>query len=78
MKTPHVEGTFGGEDLFRGCFPEVDDVVGLSDLEVPRKSLGESFSSFRLVSQFSAPSVNPECKQTIIISIPEDEFLLPP
>ncbi|XP_019248369.1 PREDICTED: uncharacterized protein LOC109227625 [Nicotiana attenuata] len=72
IKTPHVQGVLRGEDLYRVYFAGVDDAAGLSDLEISRKILGESSSSFTLTSQFPAPSANPECKQTIIILIPEE------
>lgn len=58
----HGEGAYREEDLFRGLFVRLEDVIGLSDLEVPKKSSGEASSSFKLTSQFPAPSFDPGCK----------------
>nr|XP_033517576.1 uncharacterized protein LOC117281839 [Nicotiana tomentosiformis] len=71
-ETCHGEGAHGEEDLFRGYFADVEDVTGLGDLDVPRKNSNDASSSYTLTNQFPAPSVDPDRKRTLIISIPED------
>ena len=67
------------------CFDGMDstateDVTGLGDLEVPRKSssseAGGSNSSLRLVNRFPTPSADPGRKRSIIITVLEDARVL--
>nr|XP_033507980.1 uncharacterized protein LOC117273022 [Nicotiana tomentosiformis] len=80
LKTLHLEmeGVHGVENSFRGYFVGVEDVTSLGDLDVPRKNSSEASSSFKLTNQFSAPSVDPGRKRSIIISIPKDARVLYP
>lgn len=71
-KTCHGEGAHGEEDIFLCYFSDVEDFTGLGDLDVPRKSSNEASSSYILTNQFLDPSVDPDRKQPLMISIPED------
>ncbi|XP_070046859.1 protein MLP1 homolog [Nicotiana tomentosiformis] len=44
LKTLSIEGAHGSEDPFHDYFTGVEDTIGLSDLEVSRKDLGEASS----------------------------------
>lgn len=70
--TSHGEGAYEDEDFFRGYFAHVEDITGLGDLDVLRKSSNEASSSYTLTNQFPPPSVYPDSKKPLIISIPED------
>lgn len=76
VETCHWEGVHGAEDLFRGYFVGVEEVIDMGDLDVLRKSSSKASSSFNLTNQFSAPNVDPGLKLSIIISVPEDTRVL--
>lgn len=66
---------FGGMDM--GIF---EDYSRLGLLEVPKKDIslevGEPSSSSKLVRQFPTPSVDPELKRTVMLTIPRDARIL--
>ncbi|XP_070031104.1 uncharacterized protein [Nicotiana tomentosiformis] len=75
----------GADDPFRGFFVGMDstateDVTGLGDLEVQKKNPSSGTSgpsaSPKLINRFPAPSVDPDRKRSIVISIPEDVRVL--
>lgn len=72
VETCHGEDVHEVEYLFGSYFVKVEDVTDLGDLDVPRKSSNDASLSFKLTNQFSVPSVDPEHKQPLIISISED------
>ncbi|XP_070049283.1 cilia- and flagella-associated protein 58-like [Nicotiana tomentosiformis] len=51
LRTPSVEGGHGREDPFHDYFTGVEDVTGLSDLEVSRKESGEASGLFNGVQR---------------------------
>lgn len=62
-----------------GCFVGVDDVDGSNDLELPRKGLGKSSSSFRLTIYFwPLVSILSANEQSSVRSRGMHEFLRPP
>lgn len=66
---------FNGKDM-----TALEDFFGLGHLEVQKKNepsgAGELSSSPKLVKQFSNPSVDPERKRTIVLTVPEDDRVL--
>lgn len=67
-----------GSDSFGNYFVGVEDASDLDDLVVPRKDSNEAPSTFRFIYQFPAPSIDPDRKRLVVISIPEDAHILSP
>nr|XP_016465642.1 PREDICTED: uncharacterized protein LOC107788473 [Nicotiana tabacum] len=85
VKERPIEGTHGADNPFRGFFDSVDltateDITGLGDLVITMKSPSseesEPSSSPKLVNRFPAPSVDPERKCSITVSLSEDARVL--